>query len=163
MSERIAVYPGSFDPPTFGHVDLIKRAAHLFDHVIVAVARNNAKDALFTVDERTAMLETITGEIESVEVASFSGLTVQFARERNASVLVRGLRVVSDFEYELTMAIANQKLQPAIDTVLLMPSEDHLLLSSRVVKEIAQFGGDVSTFVPHAIAQRLHEKFRNQA
>ena len=159
MSKRIAVYPGSFDPPTFGHLDLIERASKMFDQVIVAVASNNEKAALFTVDERKAMLRTITRTLKNVEIDSFRGLTVDFARERNAVALVRGLRVVSDFEYELTMAVTNRKLNSGIDTVCLMPSESYMLLSSRIIKEVVQFGGDVTEFVPNEVKKCLLAKF----
>lgn len=160
MAERIGVYPGSFDPPTYGHLDLIQRASKIFDRLIVAVARNSEKVGLFTPDERIEMLQHITQGIGNVEVTSFHGLTAAFARSRNATALVRGLRVVSDFEYEITMAIANQKLNPVIDTVCLMPSEKFLLLSSRIVREIALFGGDLKEFVPPVIQQRIESKLR---
>ncbi len=158
MVDRIAVYPGSFDPPTYGHLDLIERAAKIFDTLIVAVARNSDKGALFTVDERIQMLTAIARPHPNVEVTSFEGLTAQFAKQRNAIALVRGIRVVSDFEYEITMAIANQKLNPSIDTVCLMPSERYLLLSSRIVREIAIYGGSLEDFVPKEIEERLLEK-----
>jgi pantetheine-phosphate adenylyltransferase len=158
MANRIAVYPGSFDPPTYGHIDLIERAAKIFDTLIVAVARNSDKAGLFTVEERIEMLTYIARDNPNVEVTSFHGLTAEFARQRNAIALVRGLRVVSDFEYEITMAIANQKLNPTIDTVCLMPSESYLLLSSRIVREIAQFGGSLKDFVPEDVERRLIQK-----
>jgi len=158
MPERVAVYAGSFDPPTNGHLDLIERAARIFHRLIVAVALNESKTSLFTVDERIEMLREITRDLKTVEVDSFSGLTVEFARRRGAVALVRGLRVVSDFELELTMAVANQKLSPGIDTVCLMPSEQNLLLSSRLVKEIATFGGNISAFVPPVVQARLEAK-----
>ncbi len=158
MPERVAVYPGSFDPPTNGHLDLIRRATRLFDNVIVGVAVNNAKSALFTPDERIELLAHATRGMKRVELSSFAGLTVDFARSRGAIALIRGLRVVSDFEYELTMAITNQKLAPDLDTVILMPGEDSLLVSSRLVKEIALFGGDISAFVPPGIGERVREK-----
>jgi pantetheine-phosphate adenylyltransferase len=155
---RSAVYAGSFDPPTNGHLDLIERACRMFDRIIVAVALNEAKTALFTVDERLDMLRTITADMPKVEVTTFRGLTVAFAQERGAVALVRGLRVISDFEFELTMAVTNQKLYPDIDTVCLMPSEQNLLLSSRLVKEIATYGGDISQFVPGEVLDRLERK-----
>ncbi|NUM54941.1 MAG: pantetheine-phosphate adenylyltransferase [Candidatus Hydrogenedentes bacterium] len=158
MADRIGIYPGSFDPPTYGHLDLIARAYRLFDTFIVAVAHNPDKQGLFTVDERIEMLKRITADIGNIEVTSFQGLTAEFARQRKATTLVRGLRVVSDFEYEITMAIANQKLNPAIDTVCLMPSEKFLLLSSRIVREIALFGGDLKEFVPPEIERKIREK-----
>lgn len=158
MPKRTALYAGSFDPPTFGHIDLIQRARRMFDHLVVAVGRNNEKTCLFSVDERIAMLKAITADFADVEVTSFTGLTVEFARTKKAVALVRGLRVVSDFEYELTLAVTNQKLHPDIDTVCLMPSENYLLVSSRFVREIALYGGDVSQFVPAEIAERLRAK-----
>lgn len=159
MPERIAVYPGSFDPPTNGHLDLIARATKMFDRVIVAVASNNQKNALFTVSERKEMLQQITRHLPTVEVDSFTGLTVHFAKEKKAIALIRGLRVVSDFEFEMTIAVTNQQLDPNIDTVCLMPSERYLLVSSRIIKEVAQFGGDVSGFVTPEVKARLLEKF----
>lgn len=158
MPERIALYAGSFDPPTLGHLDLIQRASTLFDKVIVAVARNDQKTGLFTVSERVDMLAEMIADIPNVSVANFSGLTVQFARETGACALIRGLRVVSDFEFELTMAINNHKLNPRVDTVCLMPSEPYLFLSSRLVREIAGFGGSVSHYVTPAVERRLTEK-----
>ena len=161
MPERIAVYAGSFDPPTNGHLDLIERACRIFHRLIVAVALNEAKTHLFSVEERIEMLHEIVGDIPNVEIASFHGLTVEFARQRGAVALVRGLRVMSDFEYELTMAVTNQKLNPLVDTVCLMPSESFLFLSSRVVKEIAHYGGDITHFVPPLVAERLLGKARD--
>jgi len=160
MAERIAVYPGSFDPPTLGHLDLINRAVNIFDHVIVAVAVNDAKIGLFTIEERVEMLKEMVAGIPRVSIDHFKSLTVQFAKEKGAVALIRGLRVVSDFEFELTMAINNHKLAPEIDTVNLMPSEPYLFLSSRLVKEIAAFGGSLSHFVSPAVETRLQEKFR---
>ncbi|HRK35108.1 MAG TPA: pantetheine-phosphate adenylyltransferase [Candidatus Hydrogenedentes bacterium] len=162
MAKRIGIYPGSFDPPTYGHIDLIGRAAKIFDTLIVAVARNADKKGLFTVEERIDMLRSISAEYANVEVTSFTGLTAEFARTRKATALVRGLRVVSDFEYEITMAIANQKLNPQIDTVCLMPSEKFLLLSSRIVREIAIFGGDLHEFVPPDIEKRIKKKLKKK-
>ena len=163
MPERIALYPGSFDPPTFGHLDLVQRATKMFTRVIVSVATNNEKDCLFSVEERVLLLKALTAEFDGVEVTSFTGLTAEFARERKAVAIVRGLRAISDFEFEHSMAIMNKKLNPFVDTVCLMPSEPFLFISSRVVKEIARYGGDVSQFVPPLIAERLREKFHRQA
>lgn len=158
--ENLALYPGTFDPPTYGHLDLIGRASRMFDTLIVAVATNNAKSCLFSVEERMEMLREIVAKYPNVEVSSFNGLTVDYARERNAIAIVRGLRAISDFEFELTMAITNQKLNPNVDTVCLMPSEPYLFLSSRLVKEIAEFGGDLSVFLPDIVKQRLHDRLR---
>jgi len=160
MAERVAVYPGSFDPPTLGHLDLIHRAVRIFDHVVVAVAINGAKSGLFSIEERIEMLKELLADTPRVSVDHFSDLTVNFAKRRGAVALIRGLRVMSDFEFELTMAINNHKLAPEIDTVNLMPSEPYLFLSSRLVKEIAAFGGSLSHFVSPAVEKRLHEKFK---
>lgn len=160
MAERIAIYPGSFDPPTLGHLDLVERASQIFDRIIVAVARNVTKQALFTFDERIEMLKEMVEPISNVEVDSFEGLSVDFARRKGAIALLRGLRVVSDFELELTMAINNHKLNEDVDTVLLMPSEPYLFLSSRLVKEIAGFGGTVSHYVTPEVDRKLRAKLK---
>ena len=156
--DRVALYAGSFDPPTLGHLDLIQRASNIFDRVIVGVACNEQKNALFTVEERVDMLKLMTQTIAGVEINTFEGLTVEYAKERGAIALIRGLRVVSDFEFELSLAINNQKLNPKIDTVCLMPSEPYLFLSSRQVKEIASFGGRVSHYVTKDVEKRLYDK-----
>jgi pantetheine-phosphate adenylyltransferase len=158
MTERLAIYAGSFDPPTLGHLDLIKRAARMFDRLIVAVAVNDGKKALFSPEERVEMLRAITANLSNVESTFFNGLTVQFAAERKAVALVRGLRALSDFEFEMSMAITNQKLCPEIDTVCLMPSEPYLFLSSRGVKEVSRFGGDTTHFLSPIVAERLSKK-----
>ncbi len=160
MAERIGVYPGSFDPPTLGHLDMIERAARLFDTLIVAVARNSEKNNLFTADERMAMLREVTGHIGNIKIDYFRGLTVDFARQRGSYTLVRGLRAISDFEYELTMASTNRKMRPEVDTVILMPNENFMFISSRLVKEIAQLGGDVSPFLPKTVVAHLHAKLK---
>ncbi len=160
MAERIAIYPGSFDPPTLGHLDLVERASQIFDRIIVAVARNVTKQALFTFDERIDMLKEMVEPISNVSVDSFEGLSVDFARRQGAIALIRGLRVVSDFELELTMAINNHKLNEHVDTVLLMPSEPYLFLSSRLVKEIAGFGGTVSHYVTPEVDRKLRAKLK---
>lgn len=158
MSDRIAVYPGSFDPPTLGHLDLIQRASRIFDHVIVAIAVNEAKQGLFATDERVDMLRDLVRDLNNVSIDHFHGLTVEFARAKGAIALIRGLRVVSDFEFELTMAINNHKLDPGIETISLMPSEPYLFLSSRLVKEIASFGGSVSHYVTPEVEECLSKK-----
>ena len=160
MPEQTAVYPGSFDPPTLGHQDLIERAAKLFDKVIVAVADNAEKKVLFTVAERVEMLTELTKDLPNVTVDHFTGLTVDFAKKNGAIALIRGLRAISDFEYELSMAINNQKLNPDIDTVSLMPSEPYLFLSSRLVREIATLGGPVEQFLAPKVEKRLIEKLK---
>ena len=159
--ERVAIYPGSFDPPTFGHVDVVQRALHVFDKLIVAVAQNAGKDCLFTPEERVEMLTESISHIEGVEVDSFDCLTVEYAKARKATAIVRGLRAVSDFEYEFQMALMNRKLDPSIETIYLMPKDTHIFLSSSLIKEIAMFGGkDLSKFVPPPVESRLVEKFR---
>ncbi len=162
MPNRIGVYPGSFDPPTLGHLDLIERAAAFFDTLIVAVARNTEKNSLFTVDERIEMLEEITSGMDSVKIDFFVGLTVDFARDHGAIALVRGLRAVSDFETEMTMAATNRKMYKNCDTISFMPTEQYMFISSRLVKEIAQLGGDASQFVPPSVAERLRKKINGE-
>lgn len=156
---RRAIYPGSFDPVTNGHLDVIERACTLFDEVIVAVAINDQKQPLFAPDERLAMLRNaITND--NVRVAPMEGLLVEFAASENAHAVVRGLRAISDFEFEFQMALMNRKLDPEIETIFLMPKEEYTYLSSRIVKEIAKLGGDVSAFVPTQVAKALARKFR---
>lgn len=158
MSNRIGVYPGSFDPPTLGHLDLIERAAAFFDTLIVAVAKNTEKNSLFTTDERKEMLAEITKDMPNVRIDHFTGLTVDFAREHGAIALVRGLRAVSDFEYEMMMAATNRNMYKKCDTISFMPTEQYMFISSRLVKEIAQLGGDASQFVPPSVAELLRKK-----
>lgn len=158
MSERIAVYPGSFDPPTYGHLDLIERAEKVFDYIIVAVANNTEKNSLFSVEEKLNMLRECTSGNENVEVAAFKGLTVDYARERGAVAIIRGLRAVSDFEYELSLASMNRRLNDEVDTVSFMPSDQYMFVSSRLVKEIAALGGDVSEFVTPLVLDALKAK-----
>ena len=160
MSDRIALYAGSFDPPTLGHLDLIVRAVKIFDKVIVAVAYNEQKVGMFTVEERMEMLSEMTANLPSVAIQQFCGLTVEYARQQGAISLIRGLRAISDFEFELSMAINNQKLNPHVDTVCLMPSEPYLFLSSRQVKEIVRFGGSVSHYVTPPVEERLNKKMK---
>jgi pantetheine-phosphate adenylyltransferase len=156
---RRAIYPGSFDPVTNGHLDVIQRAASLFDEVIVAVAYNDAKHPLFSADERVELLREITAGMPNVTIASFKGLLMNFALENGACAVVRGLRAISDFEFEFQMALMNRKLQPEIETVFLTPKEEYTYLSSRIVKEIGRLGGDVREFVPPLVAERLKGKF----
>jgi len=155
-----AVYPGSFDPVTNGHIDIAERASKVFGRLVVAVLTNPAKDALFTVDERTEMLATALGHLPNVEIAHFSGLLVDFARKHGAQVIVRGLRALSDFEYEFQMASVNRKIGGGIETVFMMTANEYAFLSSSMVKEVARFGGCVRGFVPDHVARRLTEKFR---
>ena len=156
---RRAIYPGSFDPVTNGHLDVIQRASHLFDEVIVAVAFNDAKNPLFSAEERVDLLTKTAGKTPNVTISSFDGLLVEFALENGACALVRGLRAVSDFEFEFQMALMNRKLRPEIATVFLTPKEEYTYLSSRIVKEIARLGGNVEEFVPEIVAQGLAVKF----
>jgi pantetheine-phosphate adenylyltransferase len=153
-----AIYPGTFDPPTLGHVDIIRRAAGLFDQVIIAVGANPTKQPLFALDERLAMLREIAAEFANVDVEPFSGLLVEFAREKRASVVIRGLRAMSDFENEFQMALANRTLAPDVETVFLMTSADVMFVSSSIVKEIARLGGDVRKLVPEPVARRLSQR-----
>jgi pantetheine-phosphate adenylyltransferase len=156
---RIAIYPGSFDPPTRGHEDLIRRSLLLADRLIVAVAVNAAKQPLFTPDERLAMLRTTTGGDPRIEYVAFEGLLAEFAQRVGASVVVRGLRAVSDFEYEFQMALMNRQLHPSLETVFLVPALDLTYLSSSLVREVARFGGDVSALVHPAVAKALRARF----
>jgi pantetheine-phosphate adenylyltransferase len=154
-----AIYPGSFDPVTNGHLDVIERAAKLFDEVIVAIADNVEKQPLFPLEERLEMLRSSLDGRPNVRVGQFGGLLVDFAVKEKANAVVRGLRAVSDFEFEFQMALMNRKLQGSVETIFLMPKEDYTYLSSRLVKEIARLGGDVSKFVPADVAKSLRQKF----
>ena len=156
-----ALYPGTFDPPTSGHVDLIHRGAKLFDHLTVAVLLNPVKDPLFTVAERVEMLKEATAEIGNVSVATFDGLTVEFARQVGASAVLRGIRAISDYEHEFQMALMNRRLAPDIETVFLQPAGRYSFVSSRMVKEVFSFGGDVSGLVPANVLKRLRGRIKN--
>jgi len=156
---RRAIYPGSFDPVTNGHLDVIERARKLFDEVVVAVAHNDEKQPLFSLKERLDLLQETAGRIDNVRIAEFEGLLVEFARAEQAGAVIRGLRAVSDFEFEFQMALMNRKLDAAVETIFLMPKEEYTYLSSRIVKEIARLGGDVSSFVPACVAKALRRKF----
>lgn len=158
MPERVALYPGSFDPPTNGHLDVLFRARRLADKVIVAILENDAKKPLFSVEERIGMIREIVGEDPAVAVRSFSGLLVDFARETGATLFVRGLRAISDYEYELQMALMNRRLAPSIETVFLMAKEEYSYVSSRLVKEVARLGADVSGLVPESVRKRLEAR-----
>jgi pantetheine-phosphate adenylyltransferase len=156
---RRAIYPGSFDPITNGHLDVIERAAKLFDEVIVAVAFNEQKRSLFPVEKRVALIGETTAGFPNVRVVRFDGLLVDFARAQGASAVVRGLRAVSDFEFEFQMALMNRKLEPEIETIFMMPAEKYTYLSSRIVKEIGRLGGNVDAFVPVSVSEALRHKF----
>ena len=153
-----AVYPGSFDPVTFGHLDIITRSAKLVDELIVGVLVNNAKSPLFSVEERVKILEKTVENLPNVKVIPFEGLLVEFVRKMEAQMVVRGLRAITDFEYELQMAQTNHKLEPEVETIFLTTSLDYSYLSSSTVKEVAAFGGDISQFVPHIVIERMQEK-----
>lgn len=159
MTERVALYPGSFDPLTNGHLDILSRARRLADRVVVAILENDAKTPLFSVAERIEMLREILRDDPETPVRSFSGLLVDFARESGATLIVRGLRAVSDYEYELQMALMNRRLAPSIDTVFLMANEEYSYLSSRLVKEVARLKGDLGGLVPDTVMKRLAAKF----
>jgi len=156
---RRAVYPGSFDPVTNGHLDVIERAARQYDEVLVAIAHNEEKTGLFTFDERVALLQEAVAQHPNVRVTQFQGLLVDYARSVQAQVIIRGLRAVSDFEYEFQMALMNRKLDGDVETMFLMPKEEYTYLSSRLVKEIARLGGSIDVFVPDCIARALRKKF----
>ncbi|MFQ5481094.1 MAG: pantetheine-phosphate adenylyltransferase [Thermodesulfobacteriota bacterium] len=159
MTGNIAIYPGTFDPVTLGHLDMIKRGLKLFDGLIVAVAGNSSKDTLFKADERLAMLQAETEGLRGVTVESFDTLLVDYAKRRGVGTIIRGLRVISDFEYEFQMALTNRKLAAEVETVFMMTSENYASISSRFIKDIARLGGDVSHFVTPAVAARLKEKY----
>jgi pantetheine-phosphate adenylyltransferase len=156
---RTAIYPGSFDPLTNGHLDVIQRAAKLFDRVVVAVAKNDGKQPLFTLDERFALVKKAMKHLPNVEADAFDGLLVEYVASRKAQAIVRGLRAVSDFEFEFQLALMNRKLNENIETIFMMPKDTYTFLSSRLVKEIARLGGDVGAFVPAHVQNALAKKF----
>ncbi len=158
MPPVTAIYPGSFDPVTNGHLDLIERGTKIFDRLIVGVLRNLEKEPLFTLDERVEMLHEVTQKWPNVEVDIFDGLLVDYARRRKARVILRGIRAISDYEYELQMALMNRKIEPQIETVFMMPAETYSYLSSRLVREIARLGGPIQGLVPAVVEQRLRAK-----
>jgi len=158
MPERVALYPGSFDPLTNGHLDILFRARRLADRVIVAILENDEKEPLFSIEERLEMIREIVGDDTAVSVRSVSGLLVDFAAQSGATLLVRGLRAISDYEYELQMALMNRRLAPSIETVFLMAKEEYSYVSSRLVKEVARLGADVSGLVPEPVRHRLEAR-----
>lgn len=157
-----AVYPGSFDPVTFGHIDIIKRACKVTDKLIIGVLKNSEKTPLFSVEERVNMLKEVTKDMPEVEIRSFEGLLIEFVKQCGASMVIRGLRAVTDFEYELQLAQINKAIYPEIDTLFLVTSVKHSYLSSSVVREIASYNGRIDTFVPEFISIMLKEKFSNK-
>lgn len=152
---RRAIYPGSFDPPTFGHLDIVERAAGVFDELVVAIGVNSDKTPFLSVEDRFDLLKVCTSHLPNVSVSTFSGLLVDYARAQECKILVRGLRAVSDFEYEFRVSMANRKLAPDIETLFLITRDEHSFLASSVVREVAKLGGDVSSFVPPAVAERV--------
>jgi pantetheine-phosphate adenylyltransferase len=158
LKKVTAIYPGSFDPPTNGHLDLIERGSHIFDELVVAILRNAEKTPLFSVGERRRMLEELTGDFKNVRVDVFDGLTVDYAARVKASAVLRGIRALSDYEYELQMALMNRKLRPDLETVFMMPAEQYSYLSSRLVREVARLGGTITGLVPDIVEHRLKEK-----
>jgi pantetheine-phosphate adenylyltransferase len=158
MNPILAIYPGSFDPVTNGHLDLIERGAKIFDRLVVAILQNAEKSPLFSISERVEMLREVTRPYSNVEVDSFHGLLVEYARRRGARVLLRGIRAVSDYEFELQMAMMNRKIESGLETVFMLPAAEYSFLSSRLVREIAQLGGSVAGLVPPAIEDRLRTK-----
>jgi pantetheine-phosphate adenylyltransferase len=159
---KIAIYPGSFDPITNGHLDILERAMKLFDKVIITIARNSAKNPLFSEKERLAMIKEAVKDLEGVEVDSFEGLLVEYARKKKATAVVRGLRAISDFEYELQMALMNRRLNEQLVTVFLMPNEKYTYLNSSIVREIARHQGDVKDFVPQHVYRKLMVKLASR-
>lgn len=155
---RRAIYPGSFDPVTYGHLDIINRSSKIVDELIIGVLKNKAKMPLFSVEERVKMLEDVTKDLPNVRVVPFDGLLVEFAKEMDAQIVIRGLRAVTDFEYELQMSQTNHKLEPQVETMFLTTSLEYSYLSSTIVREVAAFGGDISRFVPEAVINRIKEK-----
>lgn len=157
---KTAIYPGTFDPITNGHLDIIKRASRLFDLIVVAVSDNPRKEPFFSLDERKRLVQETVVNLDNIEVDIFSGLLVRYAKSKNATVLIRGLRAVSDFEYEFQMALMNRKLIPEIETVYLMPSEEYTYINSTIVKEVAMLSGKIDCFLPPVVAAALKEKMR---
>ena len=155
---KAAIYPGSFDPVTYGHLDIIKRSAEIFDELIVSVLNNKTKSPLFSVEERVKILKEATKDIPNVKVESFSGLLIDYAKEKDIHVSIRGLRAITDFEYELQIAQTNHKLNPFVDTIFLTTSVEYSYVSSSIVREIASYGGDISQFVPESIVDDIYKK-----
>ena len=161
IKKQGAIYPGSFDPVTNGHLDVIKRAARIFDHVTVAVANNTSKNALFTINERVELLCEVTKGMKNVSVETFDALVIEYARKKKVNVLIRGLRMTSDFDYEFQIALTNRRLAEDIETVFLMPSEHVSFVSSSLLKEVARLNADISSFVPRVVERKLKERLKH--
>ena len=157
-----AIYPGSFDPVTYGHLDIIRRSCKIVDELVVGVLNNNAKMPLFSVEERVKMLKEVTKDLDNIRIVPFDGLLVEFASRMNAGLVIRGLRAITDFEYELQMAQTNHKLEPSVETVFLTTSLEYSYLSSTIVKEVAFYHGDISKFVPDVVRERIREKMNQK-
>ncbi len=157
---KIAIYPGTFDPLTNGHIDLIQRTLTIFDEVIIAVAPSSKKSPLFTTEERIKLIQKSIKDFNGASVESFDNLLVQYAKDKRSAAIIRGLRAISDYEYELQMALTNRRLDATVETVFMMPSEEHTFISSSIVKEVASFGGSVKGFVPKAVEKALKEKYK---
>ncbi len=158
MNKGIAIYPGSFDPPTNGHLDLIQRGAKIFETLVVAILRNSEKSPMFSVAERLEMLRELTSDLPNVRIDTFDGLMVEYAKSMDAMCVLRGIRAISDYEYELQMALMNRKIEPTLETVFMMPADKYSYVSSRLVREVAQVGGPVKGLVPEVVEQKLREK-----
>jgi len=158
MNKGTAIYPGSFDPPTNGHLDLIERGSKIFEELVVAILRNSEKSPMFSVAERAEMLRELTAELSNVRIDTFDGLMVEYAKSIDAACVLRGIRAISDYEYELQMALMNRKLEPTLETVFMMPADKYSYVSSRLVREVAQAGGPVKGLVPEVVEQKLREK-----
>jgi pantetheine-phosphate adenylyltransferase len=158
LNKGIAIYPGSFDPPTNGHLDLIQRGSKIFEELVVAILRNSEKSPMFSVAERLEMLRALTADLKNVRIDTFNGLMVEYAKSIDAVCILRGIRAISDYEYELQMALMNRKLEPTLETVFMMPADKYSYVSSRLVREVAQAGGPVKGLVPDVVEQKLREK-----
>jgi pantetheine-phosphate adenylyltransferase len=158
LNKGIAIYPGSFDPPTNGHLDLIQRGSKIFEELVVAILRNSEKSPMFSVAERLEMLRQLTTDLGNVRIDTFDGLMVEYAKSIEATCILRGIRAVSDYEYELQMALMNRKIEPSLETVFMMPADKYSYVSSRLVREVAQAGGPVKGLVPEVVEQKLREK-----